>query len=126
MRLNPVSSLILKTSIALIICWCCDNTNAVAQVHYYENGSPWNRKANSGPDANVPGWFYNLGITGLRVELTADQPKTLLVRYVFPDSPAHRKILAGDRIVGVDGNLFTNAHQNGYGMKVFGAVGPIC
>ncbi|MDA7901554.1 hypothetical protein N9B48_00865, partial [bacterium] len=96
MRLNPVTSLILKTSIALIIYWCCANTNAVAQVHYYENGSPWNRKANSGPDANVPGWFYNLGITGLRVELTADQPKTLLVRYVFPDSPAHRKILAGD------------------------------
>lgn len=125
MRLNPVTSLILKTSIALIIYWCCANTNAVAQVHYYENGSPWNRKANSGPDANVPGWFYNLGITGLRVELTADQPKTLLVRYVFPDSPAHRKILAGDRIIGVDGKLFTNAHQNGYGMKVFGAVGPI-
>mgnify|MGYP001206362783 CR=1 FL=1 len=69
------------------ICLNFANANAVAQVHYYENGSPWSRKVNSGPDANVPGWFYNLGVTGLRVELTADQPKTLLVRYVFPDSP---------------------------------------
>lgn len=125
MRLNPCCVRFFKTCVAIIICLNFANANAVAQVHYYENGSPWSRKVNSGPDANVPGWFYNLGVTGLRVELTADQPKTLLVRYVFPDSPAHRKIFTGDRIIGVDGNLFTKAHQNGYGMKVFGAVGPI-
>lgn len=125
MRSNPCFSQFSRRFTAFVVCFYCFNANAVAQVHYYENGSPWNRKANSGPDSMVPGWFYNLGITGLRVELTSDQPRTLLVRYVFEDSPASRKILAGDRIVGVNGNLFTKSHQNGYGMNVFGAVGPI-
>ena len=43
----------------------------VGQVHYFENGRPWNQKAGSGPDAEVNGWFYNLGITGIRAELIA-------------------------------------------------------
>ena len=38
-----------------------------AQVHYQENGSPWTPRAASGPAAAVPGWFYNLCITGLLV-----------------------------------------------------------
>ena len=49
-----------------------ETCRAAAQVHYQENGSPWNRKANNGPDANVPGWYYNLGITGMRAELVAN------------------------------------------------------
>ena len=53
-----------------------------AQVHYLGNGSPWNQKAETGPDAVVAGWYYNLGITGIRVELVADKPKYLLVKYV--------------------------------------------
>ena len=73
MRLNPCFSQFSRTLTAFVVCFYCFNTNAVAQVHYYENGSPWNRKANSGPDSMVPGWFYNLGITGLRVELTSEQ-----------------------------------------------------
>lgn len=125
MCLNPCYGRFLKVFFALMISGYCFNANIFAQVHYYKNGSPWNRTANSGPDSKVPGWFYNLGVTGIRVELTADQPKTLLVRYVFADSPAHQKVLAGDRIIGVDGDLFSRGHQNGYGMDVFGAVGPI-
>jgi hypothetical protein len=38
----------------------------LAQVHYRDDGQPWKQHAPSGPDAEVPGWFYNLGITGLR------------------------------------------------------------
>ena len=34
-----------------------------AQVHYHDNDSPWGQRAESGPDAEVPGWFYNLGVT---------------------------------------------------------------
>ncbi|PHX76977.1 MAG: hypothetical protein CK544_05945, partial [Planctomycetaceae bacterium] len=56
---------------------------AQAQVHYHDDGQPWKQRADSGPDAEVPGWFYNLGITGMRAELVADAPKSLLIRYVF-------------------------------------------
>lgn len=96
-----------------------------AQVHYHDDGQPWKQRAHAGPDAVVPGWFYNLGITGLRVELVANEPKALVVRYVFAGTPAMGRIEAGDVLVGVDGQAFANEHQNGYGMKVFGARGPI-
>ena len=46
---------------------------ASAQVHYHENGQPWRQRARRGPDAVVEGWYYNLGITGLRAQLVADQ-----------------------------------------------------
>jgi len=96
-----------------------------AQVHYTDGGSPWNQKVESGPDKDVPGWFYNCGITGIRVELIEDVPTALLVRYVFPKSPAFGKIKEGDFITGAGGELFTTPHRNGYGMEVFGPEGPI-
>lgn len=98
---------------------------ANAQVHYYDNESPWGQRAGSGPDAQVPGWFYNLGLTGIRAQLVEEQPKALLVRYVFPETPASGKISAEDLIVGVNGELFTEPHRNGYGEEVFGGYGPI-
>ncbi|MCX6879555.1 MAG: hypothetical protein NTW21_37990 [Verrucomicrobia bacterium] len=51
-----------------------------AQVHYRESGQPWAQRAPSGPDAEVPGWFYNLGLTGLRAQLIAEEPKVLLIK----------------------------------------------
>ena len=98
--------------------------SAGAQVHYHESGRPWTLRAKAGPDAEVPGWFYNLGITGIRVQLVPDEPKTLLVKYVFPKSPASRKVKVGDVIIGAN-RMFVNEHRNGYGMDVFGADGPI-
>lgn len=96
-----------------------------AQVHYHDNDSPWGQRAESGPDAEVPGWFYNLGITGLRAQLVADQPKALLIKYVFSKSPAAGHVQVGDLIVGAGGESFKEPHRNGYGEKVFGADGPI-
>jgi hypothetical protein len=100
-------------------------TSLPAQVHYHDNDSPWGQRAEAGPDADVPGWFYNLGITGLRAQLVADQSKALLVRYVFPKSPADGLVQIGDLIVGAGGQLFEHPHRNGYGEQVFGADGPI-
>ena len=97
----------------------------VSQVHYFENGRPWNQKAGSGPDAEVNGWFYNLGITGMRAELIAKDPKFLLVRHVFDGSPAAGKVRVGDLVVGANGRAFETPHRNGYGMKVFGPDGPL-
>ncbi len=96
-----------------------------AQVHYHGNDSPWGQPADSGPDAEVPGWFYNLGITGLRAQLVADEPKALLIKYVFPDSPASGHVEIDDLIVGAGGQMFKEEHRNGYGESVFGADGPI-
>ena len=30
------------------------------QVHYHPTGRPWDQRASAGPDAEVPGWYYNL------------------------------------------------------------------
>lgn len=97
-----------------------------SQVHYHEDGRPWSQRAASGPDKVVEGWFYNLGVTGIRVELVADAPTHLVVRHVFAGSPAAaKKVAVGDHIVGAGGWGFFEAHRNGYGMKVFGPYGPI-
>ncbi|MGA0868586.1 MAG: DUF6288 domain-containing protein [Planctomycetota bacterium] len=106
-------------SIALLAAPCA------AQVHYFKDGRPWSNRARSGPDASVPGWFYNLGISGIRVELTEDAPRHLLVRHVFDGSPAHKRVQVGDWITGAGGAPFAEEHQNGYGTQVFGARGPI-
>jgi hypothetical protein len=97
----------------------------IAQVHYYPDGRPWSQKAGNGPDREVPGWYYNLGVTGMRVELVESAKSHLVVRYVFPDSPAANKVRVGDHITGAFGHRFQEDHQNGYGMKVFGPYGPI-
>jgi len=95
-----------------------------AQVNY--NGViPWIRTANSGPDAQVPGWWINLGITGVRVELLPNAPTHLLVQYVFPGAPAAGLLQVGDVLTGAGGQPFQNPHLNGYGPAVFGAQGPV-
>lgn len=99
--------------------------SAQSQVHYHDSGYPWKQRAESGPDAEVPGWFYNLGITGMRAELVADAPRSLVVRHVFAGTPASGIVLVGDHIIGAGGQPFREAHRNGYGEDVFGATGPI-
>lgn len=98
---------------------------AAAQVHHFPNGRPWNQRASSGPDAEVPGWFYNLGVTGLRVRLLDERPTVLRVEHVLADSPAEGRLRVGDEIVGAGGAAFETPHRNGYGMDVFGPRGPI-
>ena len=89
-------AIVLASSVLLTL------SAAQGQVHYHKDGRPWNQSAERGPDGDVPGWFYNLGITGIRVQLTADAPKHLLVKYVFEGTPAHEKVRPGDVIVADD------------------------
>jgi hypothetical protein len=96
----------------------------IAQVHY-QGDQPWSQRADSGPDAEVPGWYYNLGLTGIRAELVENEPKALLVKHVLQKSPARNAIKIDDLIIGVDGKKFRKPHRNGYGMEVFGAEGPV-
>lgn len=96
-----------------------------AQVHYDSSGNPWNQRAPAGPDAEVPGWYYNLGLSGMRVELVESAPTQLVVRYVFESTPAHGRVKVGDHIFGAGGLRFETPHRNGYGMDVFGPTGPL-
>jgi len=78
-----------------------------------------------GPDAAVPGWYINLGITGARAMITKEEPTSLLVMYVFKDTPAFGKLQNGDKIVGANGHPFVTPHKFGYGMGKFGYEGPM-
>lgn len=121
LRLNSL----LRLSLVAAAFLCLPSTS-LAQVHYYPaSNRPWSQRAQSGPDAEVEGWYYNLGITGLRVELTEEAPRHLLVRHVFEGTPAASKVRVGDYIVGAGGKRFKTDHINGYGMDCFGADGPI-
>jgi hypothetical protein len=72
---------------------------AAAQVHHHADGQPWKQQARRGPDAEVKGWLYNLGVTGVRVKLEDENPTHLVVGHVFEGSPADGRVRLGDRIV---------------------------
>jgi len=90
-----------------------------------DNRGQWTKPTNKGPDKEVPGFLVNLGPTGARAIL---KEQSFVVKYVFPKSPAHRKLSIDDKIVGVNDKMFTTKHIFGkfYGMgyKV-GYEGPI-
>ena len=90
-----------------------------------ENKGQWNKPTNHGPDKNVPGFLVNLGPTGARAIL---KEKSFVVKYVFPGSPAHKKLEIDDKITGVNDKAFETKHVFGkmHGMKYkFGYEGPI-
>jgi hypothetical protein len=66
-----------------------------------------------------PGWFWNLGPTGIRAMLVDASGKCewegkatcFLVKYVFPKSPADGKILPGDTIIGVNAKKFSTVYK---------------
>ncbi len=96
-----------------------------AQVDY-DGAYPWSQTTGVAPDSAVPGWFYNLGITGMRVQLDPAAKRTLVVKHVFAGTPAAAAgVQVNDVITGVEGQSFTADHQDGYGVAVFGAQGPI-
>ena len=84
-----------------------------------DNQGRWDKRVESGPDAEVPGFFVNLGPTGARAVLTE---KTFVVKYVFKDSPARERLRLGDVITGAFGKPFA-AHT--FGGDVHGYEGPM-
>jgi hypothetical protein len=76
---------------------------------------PWDVTTRAEPDAQAGGWFINLGITGARAKILREAPNILEVTYVFEKTPAFGKLEVGDKIVGANGKLFTEAHKFGYG-----------
>jgi hypothetical protein len=87
---------------------------------------PWDKLTTKvGPDAEVPAWYINLGITGARAMIAEIEPKVLLITFAFSDTPAAGKLQKGDKIIGVNGRPFVTAHKFGYGMDTFGYEGPM-
>ena len=87
---------------------------------------PWEKLTTQvGPDAEVPGWYINLGITGARAMITKEEPTRLLVMYVFKHTPAFKKLEVGDKITGANGHEFVTPHKFGYGVGKFGYEGPM-
>lgn len=99
----------------------------------------WNksRPDSGGPDyvqyqAAGPGWFTNLGPTGIRAMMTDSAGKTVfqgkgiqfVVKYIFPNSPAANVVKVGDVIYGANGLPFKTVYIFGYWWG-FGYEGPI-
>ena len=85
---------------------------------------PWDKLTTKvGPDAEVPGWYINLGITGVRAMITKEEPTNLLVMFVFRDTPAFGEVEKGDKIIGANDHAFVTPHKFGYGMGKFAAAG---
>jgi hypothetical protein len=85
-----------------------------------DNQGCWTKPTeNNAPDKEVPGFLINLGPTGARAVLT---DKTLVVRYLFKETPASGRLELGDVITGVFGKPFS-AHTFGGGPH--GYEGPL-
>ncbi|MCY3019418.1 MAG: DUF6288 domain-containing protein [Planctomycetota bacterium] len=67
---------------------------------------PWIIGPQNGLDAQTGGHWFNLGPTGVRAKIAAGEPREFIVKYVFADSPADKRILVDDKIVGVNGRKF--------------------
>jgi hypothetical protein len=78
-------------------------------------------------DAETGGWFFNFGPTGIRVAFDVNAPRVARVMYVYPDSPAHKKIVKGDQIIGVNGKIFSTNEPfppSRGGARNFALAGP--
>jgi len=76
-------------------------------------------------DFKTGGHWFNCGPTGIRAKIENERPTEFEVTYIFKDSPANKKILVGDRIIGANGKtwkekdpLLLGAHTS------FGYYGP--
>ena len=94
-------------------------------AHALRKNPTWNKQTKVQPDAQAGGWFINLGITGARAKINLEQAQEFEIAYVFPKTPADGKLKKGDRILGVNGQKFSEPHKFGYGPKFFGYEGPI-
>ena len=88
--------------------WQKNQTNPIGQARW---------------DVPVGAWYFNFGPTGIRVKFDLNSPRVAKVMYVFADSPADKKILVGDEIIGVNGKNFTS-DEPFPGDKSFAIKGP--
>ena len=76
-----------------------------AAIKDKDNQGRWEKRVDSGPDRDVPGFLVNLGPTGARAVLTE---RTFVVRYLFKGSPGDGRLRPGDVILGAFGKPFSS------------------
>lgn len=101
----------------LLLCLSFQNVSSIMPSGEH----PWNVTLKSEEDAemekalgSIP-FFLNLGPTGIRAKIEQENPKHLLVKYVFQDkdSPAKGLVQIEDVIVGANGKKFKTEHRFG-------------
>jgi hypothetical protein len=90
-----------------------------AAIKDKDNQGRWEKRVDSGPDRDVPGFLVNLGPTGARAVLTE---RTFVVRYLFKGSPGDGRLRPGDVILGAFGKPFSS---HTFGGEPHGYEGPI-
>ena len=116
------SALVMRGAVVLVVLGAACGPAWALRL---SKGGAWEKTTKVGPDADVPGWYVNLGVTGARAMIRDDQPRVLEVMYVFRDTPAAGRLAVGDKIIGVNGRRFTVPHKFGYGVDKFGYEGPM-
>ena len=119
---RPVGRRLVRVLLAFTaIAFSCRPARALREG----KGATWDVTTKVGPDAQVPGWHINLGITGARAKIPDDEPTVLEVTYVFKGTPADGRLQVGDKIRGAGGRVFSTPHKFGYGVEKFGYEGPM-
>ncbi|MBV8879306.1 MAG: hypothetical protein JO332_05055 [Planctomycetaceae bacterium] len=90
-----------------------------AAIKDKDNQGRWDKRAESGPDREVPGFLVNLGPTGARAVLTE---KTFVVRYLLKGAPGDGRLRPGDVLTGAFGKPFSS---HTFGGEPHGYEGPI-
>lgn len=113
-----------------LISACVICATSVHAVYEKKDGFPWNLTLQGHHDKPIAdalpsgSFFMNVGPTGIRAQITHENPAWFTVKFVFPKSPAAGKIKAGDIILGANGKVMDVPHQFGR-RTVTGWEGPM-
>jgi len=90
----------------------CSNAFALRQRGDY----PWKKGRVTWQEKEMfdvigPAWYLPVGPTGIRSQITTENPQYFTVRYVFKNSPATGKVKIDDIIVGANGIMLKRPHS---------------
>jgi hypothetical protein len=108
---------VLLSGLVAVACCCGHEARAIRDQD--NQGAYTKPTEHNLPDKEVPGFFVNLGPTGARGVL---KPRSFIVKYVFPGSPAVGRLAIDDEIVGAFDKPFSEHH---FGGDPHGYEGPI-
>lgn len=119
---------VYAATVSLLAAVCFPLSQAFAIFEKGDNW-PWKVKVHSWQEADMQQklgdcWYLNVGPTGIRAQITHENPCYFTVRYVFAKSPADGKIKPDDIIVGANGKMLERPHQFGR-LRVAGWDGPL-
>ncbi len=107
------------TRAAVMLLACLGLTSSALAIKDETNQGRWEKPCEKGPDKVVPGFLVNMGPTGSRGILTKN---SLIVKFIFPDTPATGVLKIDDEVVGANGKMFA---EHTFGRKYHGIEGPI-